>query len=44
MKVIQEVSISDFNAWSGAVYTQKTIMEECKEDEFDNLIEDLYPD
>ena len=45
MKTFNEnESISNFNAWSGAIDTKKRIIEENKEDEFDNLIEELYPD
>lgn len=44
MKLFREESISDFKAWSGAVDTQQRIIEENKEEEFDQLIEELYPD
>lgn len=44
MKLFKEESISSFQAWSGAVDTQNRIIEENKEDEFDQLIEELYPD
>lgn len=45
MKVINEnLSISDFEAWSGAKDTQQTIIDNNKEKAFDSLIEDLYPD
>ena len=44
MKVVNEISIADFNAWSGAIKTKETIVENCKVDDFDNMIEDLYPD
>lgn len=44
MKIISEISISDFESWSGAKDTQRRIIEEDKENEFDNLIEELYPD
>ena len=44
MKIITEQSISDFKAWSGATYTQNRIIEENKENEFDQLIEELHPD
>ena len=44
MKIISETSISYFEAWSGAKDTQRRIIEENKENEFDNLIEDLYPE
>lgn len=44
MKTFKELSISDFNAWSGAIETRNTIIENNKEDEFDSLIDELYPD
>lgn len=44
MKVYQEISIRDFEAWSGAVATKDLIIENNKEDDFDALIEELYPD
>ena len=44
MKVFKEVSISNFKAWSGAKDTQARIIECDKESEFDQLIEELYPD
>ena len=45
MKVINDSeSIRDFKAWSGAVSTQKKIVEEHLAQEFDDLIDELYPD
>jgi hypothetical protein len=44
MKITSEISISDFNAWSGAKDTKQTIIDNDKEVEFDSLIEKLYPD
>ena len=44
MKVYQEISIREFEAWSGAVDTYDKIIVNNKEDEFDALIEELYPD
>jgi hypothetical protein len=43
MKVYRELSISNFDAWSGAVSTKQTIIENDKENDFDSLIEELYP-
>ena len=34
----------NFEAWSGAVETKNTIIEKGYAEEFDALIEDLYPD
>ena len=44
MKVYQEISIRNFEAWSGAVATKDLIIEHDKTDEFDALIEEFYPD
>lgn len=45
MTVINEnLSITDFEAWNGAISTKETIIENNKENEFDSLIEELYPD
>lgn len=44
MKITSETGIAEFEAWSGAVETKERIIEEGKEDEFDNLIEETYPD
>lgn len=37
-------TLNNFNAWSGAVDTKQTILDNHKSDEFDQLIEELYPD
>jgi len=45
MKIINnELDIRDFKAWSGAVETKEKIIEEGKAQEFNELIEGLYPD
>lgn len=38
------MTLANFDAWSGAKDTKQAIIEAGKEDEFDNLIEELYPD
>lgn len=44
MKTFNENNdLSNFNAWSGAVDTKNRIIEEDKEDEFNSLIDELYP-
>lgn len=43
MKVFKEMGITEFEAWSGAKDTKQTIIDNNKEAEFDNLIEELYP-
>ena len=44
MKTYNEITLKDFDAWSGAKETKETIIGHGKEDEFDSLIEELYPD
>ena len=44
MKLYSETKLVDFQAWSGAVDTKNTIIEHNKAEEFDYLIEELYPD
>ena len=45
MKTFNEnTTLVNFDAWSGATDTKERIINECKADEFDNLIEELYPD
>ena len=44
MKVFSEITLRNFDAWSGAVDTKKAILEADKGEEFDQLIEELYPD
>ena len=44
MKVFKEMSIKDFEAWSGAVETKKIIIENGMAEAFDNIIDELYPD
>jgi len=44
MKTFTEnTTLQNFNAWSGATDTKNTIIEEGKADEFNDMIEDLYP-
>jgi hypothetical protein len=44
MKIISEIGLREFNTWSGATDTKNTIVENNKGDDFDSLIEELYPD
>ena len=44
MKIISELSIINFEAWSGAIDTVKKIIEEDKVNDFDSYIEECYPD
>ena len=43
-KITGETNLWKFDAWSGAKETKKYILEAHKGDEFDALIEELYPD
>lgn len=42
--IIDDMSLRNFDAWSGGEDTKKTILENGKGDEFDAFIEELYPD
>jgi hypothetical protein len=45
MKTVNEnQTLRDFDAWSGAKDTKQAIIDAGKEDEFENLIDELYPD
>lgn len=45
MKVFNDdLSFRHFQAWSGAVDVQKRIIAEGKEEEFEQLIDELYPE
>ena len=44
MKIVSETTLKSFKAWAGAVDTQKKIISADKADEFDSMIEELYPD
>lgn len=44
MKIISEKNIYNFESWSGAKDTQKAIIENNKGSEFEDLIDELYPD
>ena len=44
MKIMFEMSLESFEAWAGAVTTKKEIIRAGKAEEFDELIEELYPD
>jgi hypothetical protein len=45
MKVIKNnLRLRDFKAWSGAIETKDKIIKEGKGDEFENLIDELFPE
>lgn len=45
MKIINDCqTLRNFDAWSGAVDTKNTILEHDKEEDFECLIDELYPD
>lgn len=45
MKTINEnQTLRNFDAWSGAKDTKQTIIDNGMEKDFENLIEELYPD
>ena len=43
MKIISEITLEEFNPWSGAVETWQRIFAENKASEFESQIEELYP-
>ena len=44
MKITMELSLENFEAWAGGKATKKEIIRAGKVEEFDELIEELYPD
>jgi hypothetical protein len=44
MKITNDTTLKNFETWSGATETKEAILNAGKGDEFDNLIEELYPD
>ena len=44
MKIFSETKLADFQAWSGAVDTKNTIIDNDKMEDFEALIDELYPD
>jgi hypothetical protein len=43
MKVYNEISLHEFEAWSGAKHIKQIIIDENKAVEFNVLIQELYP-
>tara|TARA_R100001082_G_C4357404_1_gene157565 strand:+ start:403 stop:621 length:219 start_codon:yes stop_codon:yes gene_type:complete len=45
MKVVNDnLSLRNFDAWSGAKDTKQLILDNNKEDEFEFMMQDLYPE
>ena len=44
MKIISEVSLWNFEGWSGAEETIQVIIENDRDEEFEQLIEELFPE
>ena len=44
MRIYNETSLENFEAWSGAVDTLDRVKEAGKCDELESILEDLYPD
>ena len=44
MKITMELSLENFEAWAGSVDTKEKIIEAGKAEEFEALIDELYPD
>ena len=43
MKVYEALNLKDFETWSGATETKNIIIQAGKEQEFEELIEEMYP-
>ncbi len=43
MKTFNEINLKEFDAWQGGIETKERILKEGKEEEFDFLIQELYP-
>ena len=43
MEVFKEITLKEFDAWSVAVQTKENIISENKAEDFELLIEELYP-
>lgn len=43
MTVLKEINLQDLETWQGATETKERIIGEGKENEFEQLIEELYP-
>ena len=44
MTIKNEIRLRDFEAWSGAIDTKDVILDNGKEDMFEELINELYPE
>lgn len=45
MKIVNDnLSLRNFDAWSGAKNTKQLILDNGKESDFEFMLEDLYPD
>ena len=44
MKIITETNLRDFNAWGGAINTKNIILDAGLEEEFAEIIDELYPE
>ena len=44
MRVYQEITIDDFEFWSGAIDTFEKVEEAGKVEELEGIIEELYPE
>lgn len=44
MKVVREITLEEFEPWAGAIETKDLIIKKGKEEEFNFLIEECYPE
>ena len=43
-KINEDTTLGNFEAWSGAIKTKQVILDNNKGEDFNALIEELYPD
>lgn len=44
MKVVKEITLEEFEPWANAIETKDLIIKKGKEEEFNFLIEECYPE
>ena len=44
MKIYDELNLSEVNTWAGATEVKNVIINEGLEEEFESLIDELFPD
>ena len=44
MKIISDITLRDFQTWAGATETKDKILEENKGEEFESLVDEMFPE